>query len=987
MRVSFKKKSALLLSAAALATAALGLGTMKLGASAQSPYGEAYRNRLAYSAAQGWNNDPNGLLYVDGTWHMYYQYSYNAASGETYNYWKDVGWGHAESSDLVHWEEQPVAIPAYQTADGAEYGMMFSGSAVYDENNTSGLFDTDGAGNLLSGQGIVAILTQPLESAGGQRQILAYSKDGGRSFDLYGEILSAREDGGLGDGEFRDPKVSWNAELGKWLMVVGGGSVRMYASENLLDWDYLGETGYWGECPDLSAYTLESGETKYALVISPEDKENSHIYNGTTRDTAYYPAEYYVVGSLDESGLFVGETQIARLSEGIDSYAFQSFNNAPDGKVYGVSWSGSWETVEEYAGFREAYNGGMTVVCEMNLVADGNGYRLTRTPVDGYAALRSEELFSAQSLRLEAGEDALSGVRATVADLELTLDFSAGDATEATLLLRSSTDERIRLSYSAETQTLTLDRSSSSLLAAETSLYRTTYSAAAPLRDGKLDLRILCDRAFVSVFANGGTASFFSAVFPAATSDGMSLTADGAIVVTGTVHRMNGIFSATENGDLLVSAKKIDTTVGSEETILVSSYATGFDPSRVSFAVAEGAELISLRSDGARATLTALAAGYAKVRISYGTQETETELYLYDNGFTSDLDYTLNRRGFFYVGNDGLHFATGEKDAFRFSETIAEDFRYSARLVRKAGAQAAALVFGVSDNLTEFWVVTADWKEGKVKLWKSGVGDLAVARYYFASDATELSVTVLNGTARVCLNGSDTEILSCPLADYRGGGLGLNVYNGETVFSDVSFAALSETAGGLALGDVEIAGIVNVTDGNAILSAADYTFRDGVLALTDEYLRTLVGKTTYTIQVITSAGTFYWDVQTKFASVSVSAEKTETYGDEEILFTLGRDTTVTRVLFGDRETAFTQSDRTVRVSADELKELPTGTYFVTFYTENGRAETRVAVLEKDLTDVNLSKTVSIVSICAVVGVLLIGAGTYLIVMKKSGRKE
>ena len=299
-----------------LATTVALLGVTAQGektyAAENGDYGENYRNQLAFSALRGWNNDPNGLLYVDGTYHMYYQYNYDQRNGQTYNGWGNMSWGHATSTDLVHWTEQPVAIPAYQTVDGQYYEMMFSGSAVYDKNNTSGFFDDNG------GKGIVAILTQPqtADQGGAQRQILAYSYDG-QNFTIYGEILGREDDGGMGDNEFRDPKVFWSEEHSKWIMAVGGGAVRMYSSDDLKEWEYLGSTGFWGECPDLSAYETDDG-LKYVLIISPEDKTQSHNFNGTTKKDTFYPAEYYVVGSLDENGLFVAEGDFTRLSYGID---------------------------------------------------------------------------------------------------------------------------------------------------------------------------------------------------------------------------------------------------------------------------------------------------------------------------------------------------------------------------------------------------------------------------------------------------------------------------------------------------------------------------------------------------------------------------------------------------------------------------------------------------------------------------------------------
>ena len=374
-------------------------------------YGESYRNHLAFSALKGWNNDPNGLLYVDGTYHMYYQYNYK--DGQTENVWGNISWGHATSTDLVHWEEKEVAIPAYQTgSDGNYYAMMFSGSAVYDLNNTSGLFDTDSEGKVLDGQGIVAILTQPID--GIQRQILAYSKDNGDSFMIHSEVLSSSEDGGLGDNEFRDPKVFWSEEHGKWLMAVGGGSIRMYSSTNLIDWFYLGETSFWGECPDISKYVV-NGENKYVLVFSPEDKSQSYDYNESARKDDFYPSEYYVVGNLNSEGLFVATQSAKRLSYGLDTYAFQSFNNSPDGKVYGISWSASWKNVNNYEKYRKTHNGGMTIACEMNLVKEGKDYILERKPVESFSDLRDEELLIYNGV-ISSNDDVLKNINASIAD-------------------------------------------------------------------------------------------------------------------------------------------------------------------------------------------------------------------------------------------------------------------------------------------------------------------------------------------------------------------------------------------------------------------------------------------------------------------------------------------------------------------------------------------------------------------------------------------
>ena len=160
---SIKTKLAISLGAVfatALVTAGCLAGGTAAFADGSDVYGESYRNKLAFSAKEGWNNDPNGLLYADGVYHMYYQYNWdknaNGGAGKTENVWGHMSWGHATSTDLVHWIEQPVALPENTVgADGKNYGMMFSGSAVYDETNTSGLFETEN-GKVKDGHGTAA---------------------------------------------------------------------------------------------------------------------------------------------------------------------------------------------------------------------------------------------------------------------------------------------------------------------------------------------------------------------------------------------------------------------------------------------------------------------------------------------------------------------------------------------------------------------------------------------------------------------------------------------------------------------------------------------------------------------------------------------------------------------------------------------------------------------------------------------------------------
>ena len=820
---------------------------------------------------------------------------------------------------------------------------MFSGSAVYDEYNTSGLFDAED-GKTVKGQGIVAILTQPDDGAGGQRQILAYSKDGGQSFAVHGEILGAKDDGGVGDGEFRDPKVFWNGKLGKWLMVVGGGSVRMYSSENLTDWKYLGRTGYWGECPDISKFEV-NGKEKYVLVISPEDKAKSHEYNATNRADTYYPAEYYAVGELDENGLFVSGDKIKRLSEGIDSYAFQSFNNAPDGKVYGVSWSASWKSVNEYEKFRKNYNGGMTVVCELNLVEDGDGYVLTRTPVNGYEGLRKEVLKEFDG-RLTSGSNALAGVRADIAEVELQLDFTNSTATCAELGLRVSPAEKIALRYDVPNETLTLDRSKSSLIAQNTTLFAVPYSKKVPLTDGRLSVKVLLDRAFVSVFADGGKASFFSAVFPSAVSDGFQLTSNGDVDVKAKVWSLNGVLGGGHSEDeLILSTDKIDAVVGSTYAVAASSYSENFDYGQLEFIVTEGSECVKVEYVNRTAFIKAVKKGYARIDVRYGGVRRSVEVFIYNNGFDSNVSYGLRLGGFSFTADDGLRFETGESDAFLFSGTQGENFIYTAEFTHKDnGSQAGGLVFGVSGNLSNYWVATADVKFGKIKLWRSGIGDLKTADYDFGgARKVKLTLAVNGKTAKIFAGEEKTAVLTQYLTDYSGGKIGLNVYNAKTAVNNVAFKDLGAEENLIDLSGYTVLKVVNVTDGSYRLGDDEYTVKDGKVSVSKEYLSTLENGRDYVFRIYTQFTQFDITVKADFAPSSVYVLKNEYPRGEALTLGVSGGTEVFRVEIDGEQYEFTYESGIVTVDGSSLKDLITGGHTVKVYTAKGRLQTEFSV--------------------------------------------
>ena len=951
--------AALTLVIACVCTIALSGTAAAAFAEEGADYSEPYRNQLAYSALRGWNNDPNGLLYADGVYHMYYQYNYDARTGETFNVWGNMSWGHATSTDLVHWQEQPVAIPAYQTVDGVFYEMMFSGSAVYDEYNSSGLFETGPDGRVAEGQGIVALLTQP--QGGVQRQILAYSKDGGNSFVIYGEVIGQNNPGDIGDNEFRDPKVFWSEERSCWLMAVGGGSVRMYSSKNLKNWEYIGATGLWGECPDISRYETDDG-VKYALIISPEDKAKSHEYNGTNRGETFYPAEYYAVGELNSRGLFVPDDGgIKRLSYGMDSYAMQTFNGTPDGNVYGISWASSWKNVGQMEALRENYNGGMTIACKLDLVPDGSGgYMLERTPVSGYESLRGE-LIAEYGGELKMGVNALAGVHSDVFDMQASLDLSSSKASFVQLNLRTSSAERIQMRYDVAEGVFTFDRSQSSLITetdgvlvqggSQKRAVRADYlnvpeSFEVPLDEGKLNFRIISDRAFISVFVNGR--SLFAAVFPSAISDGMMLYADADMGADVKVWEMNGIFGDVAPAQtLIVSASKLDLSVGENKAVITSSFSSFCGAEEVEYVIAEGGQFISLEQSGQTAYVTAKAKGSAVIeaRTPQGTQR--IEVYVYEDGYAGDVSYTIPMFAYSRPDDAGVVISAGT-DGFMFSRESAEEFSYSAEV--SVNGQACGLMFGVSDNFFDYFVATADFKENLVKVWRAGVGDLASVPYDFGGAAScTLTVVANSGSAKVQIDG--TTALMCPLEGYEGGKLGINVYNGEARFNNVSLKHINAAVFGGADVSFNVPGItvqkvVNLTDGGAVLAEGQYSSADGVLTISSAYLSTLADGEVYSLRAIGAEGELDLKLHTDFGGMTLSAAESEYAPGSAVTVNIGGEGQILS-LFVDGAAVgaseYSVENGVLSLSAELCASLGEGSHTVTAYTSCGRPQTEFLI--------------------------------------------
>ena len=287
-------------------------------------YSERFRPQFHFSPKSNWMNDPNGLIFENDRYHLFYQFYPDSTV------WGPMHWGHATSEDLTHWTHQPIAL--YPDS----LGYIFSGSAVMDYKNSSGL----GSENQPA---IVAIYTyhnMEYERSGRndyQTQGIAFSLDHGMTWEKY-DGNPVIKNPGIKD--FRDPKVFWHEPTQKWILIlVAGDNARIYNSKNLIDWTFLSDFGHnegahggvW-ECPDLFPLTTDQGDQKWVLIIS--------INPGGPQGGS---ATQYFVGDFDGQKFTAAQKESKWLDFGRDNYARVTYNDAPEGKRILMGWMSNWD--------------------------------------------------------------------------------------------------------------------------------------------------------------------------------------------------------------------------------------------------------------------------------------------------------------------------------------------------------------------------------------------------------------------------------------------------------------------------------------------------------------------------------------------------------------------------------------------------------------------------------------------------------------------
>lgn len=476
-------------------------------------YNHPLRPQFHFTPETHWLNDPNGMVYFDGEYHLFYQHHPDSTV------WGPMHWGHAISRDLVRWEHQPIALyPDHN-------GLIFSGSAVVDWQDTSGFFD--------GGAGLVAIYTQTEMIEGTdqskQRQSIAYSKDNGRTWTPYaGNPVLTDES----FPDFRDPKVFWHEATKHWVMVLAAGDrLFLYTSSNLLDWALASEfgaaegshDGVW-ECPDLFALPVDgvNGSEKWVMIVSIGD--NEQLPEGSRTQ--------YFVGEFDGK-TFVNDNApdtILWMDHGRDNYAGVTWSDVPgngEDRLL-IGWMNNWK----YANLIPTgeWRGAMTLPRKLSLEQRAGGIRLIQHTPDSLDGLRlggSEW----SDLEIQPGNDLLLAEQGEL--IELAVEFELGTASEFGIKLKSGIHNEVEyetiVGYDASAGELFIDRTKAGDSAFHPQ-FACKHGAPLAASNGRIKLRMWVDRSSLELFADEGGLVMTDQLFPHAGNDRIELYAAGGSV-------------------------------------------------------------------------------------------------------------------------------------------------------------------------------------------------------------------------------------------------------------------------------------------------------------------------------------------------------------------------------------------------------------------------------------------------------------------------
>ena len=458
------------------------------------------RPSLHFSPRTDWINDPNGLVYHRGEYHLFFQHN------PLGNKWGHMSWGHAVSKDLLRWQQLSIAIPE-------DSAYIYSGCVIPDPQNRSGLFTGP--------NGLVAIYTADYHGQG-EEQHLAYSADDGRTWTKYeaNPVLAMP-----GEKNFRDPNIIFHPATDQWVMSVAlpeQRKVQFYGSKTLKEWQLLSEFGGYGdrrkiwECPALMEVPIEGqpGQNKWVLLLSG---------GGPFADD--YTGMQYFIGDFDGNDFTLGaDTATHYLDYGKDFYAAIPYHYTPEGRKVIVGWMANWKYAADMP--TSPWRGQMSLPRELMVRQTPQGLRLVQRPVQELFKRSRQtgqfrDLALSPSLKFENNATLESGTYW----IETELDVPPGGYVEFGLFEGGGKSARLR--YDAVTETLSFDRTNAGI--DFDASFRSVEKVKVPMLEGRVRLLIVVDKLSVEVFASDGRYTLSSLVFPKEYQRGFSVSGNGTL--------------------------------------------------------------------------------------------------------------------------------------------------------------------------------------------------------------------------------------------------------------------------------------------------------------------------------------------------------------------------------------------------------------------------------------------------------------------------
>ena len=461
---------------------------------------EKYRPAYHHTPLYGWMNDPNGMFYKDGVWHLYYQWNPYGSK------WQNMTWGHSSSTDLVNWNHHPAAIEA----NGL--GAVFSGSSVVDTENTAGF----------GKNAVVALYTSADLS---QIQSIAHSADHGHTFEIYpGNPVITLE------SEARDPNMFWDTANNRWVLSLAHAldhEMLFFTSPDLKNWTLQSafgkgkgaQDGVW-ECPDLFKLKVDgTDEEKWVLVCN--------INPGGPFGAS---ATQYFVGDFDGTTFKAdtdadGNIPTKWMDYGKDHYATVSWSGAPDNRRTLIGWMSNWQYAAEVPTLQ--YRSANTLPREAGLFknADGQIY-MSSAPSPELVNIRDKEIVKVNNKSAGRKKRVFSLPVSNDGVCEILLDLDCRRADSVDIRIANNADESVTLRYNSSDHTLSFDRRHSGIVDFSQDFPAVTVAPTFE-NDKKISLRIFIDKSSMEVFGNNGKFVMTNLVFPTMPYSTLSISATG----------------------------------------------------------------------------------------------------------------------------------------------------------------------------------------------------------------------------------------------------------------------------------------------------------------------------------------------------------------------------------------------------------------------------------------------------------------------------